>query len=66
MQKIKELLARIGLQYRLEVAFCEVIEEHDKRLYALEENRKLKDAEIARLSKDVAELKMLLRKKVQP
>lgn len=65
MEKIKELLSRIGLQYRLEVAFCEVLEKLEQRCYALEQNRKIKDAEIARLGKEVAEIKILLRKKVQ-
>lgn len=65
MDKIKELLSRIGLQYRLEVAFCEVIEQLEQRAYALEQNRKIKDAEIARLQKEVGEIKLILRKKVQ-
>lgn len=46
-------------------AICEDLEEKDKRIYALEENRKVKDAAIAALQKEVATLKLLARKKVQ-
>lgn len=46
-------------------AMCQELEDQNKKIYALEENRKVKDAAIAALQKEVATLKLLARKKVQ-
>lgn len=40
------------------------LEDQSKKIYALEENRKIKDAAISALQKEVATLKILLRRKV--
>lgn len=65
MEQIKEMLSQLTLFVRTMHAFSLELEEQDKRIKALEENRKLKDAAITRLEKDVATLKLLARKKVQ-
>lgn len=63
MKNIHDLLARLGLLCRLETAIVDKLDDHDTRLYALEENRKLKDQSILDLKRDVGELKLLLRQK---
>lgn len=64
MVNIRDMLARLGLMVRLETAIVDKLEDHGKRLYALEENRKLKDAAILDLKKEVGQLKAELRGKV--
>lgn len=64
MKNIRDLLARLGLLCRLESAIVDALESHDRRLYALEENRKLKDAEILALRKDLMNLRLEVRGKV--
>lgn len=61
MDSIKELLSRLALFCRLETAIAKELESHDSRLKALETNRSLKDPEIQRLQKKVAEMDLLLR-----
>lgn len=64
MKNVRELLARLGLLCRLESAIVDELERHDSRLYALEENRKLKDAEILRLNRELQDLRMIVNGKV--
>lgn len=61
MDNIKNLLEEIGLRMRLQVAFCDKFDEQDKRLYALEENRKLKDRAITSLETRYSEMLMILK-----
>ena len=64
MKNVRELLARLGLLCRLESAIVDELERHDSRLYALEENRKFKDAEILRLTRELQDLRMVVHGKV--
>lgn len=64
IDQIKDLLTRIVDHCRLEVAIVKELEEIQNRLYALEENRKVKDKSIEMLQKDVSSIKLMLRKKV--
>lgn len=64
MKNVRDLMARLGLLCRLESAIVDELERHESRLYALEENRKLKDAEILRLKTDLQDLRMAVRGKV--
>lgn len=64
MKNIRDLLARLGLLCRLESAIVDALESHDRRLYALEENRKLKDASLLELKKDVQNLRAEVRGRV--
>lgn len=63
MEYIKQLIGEIMTFCKLEKAMVDMLEEHQRRLYALEENRKLKDAAILDLQQEVKRLKMLLREK---
>lgn len=64
METIKDLLSRLTLLCRLETAIYKELEEINRRLYNLEENRKVKDKAIETLQKDVGNIKLMLRKKV--
>lgn len=64
MKNIRDLLARLGLLCRLETAIVDELERLNVRVYALEENRKLKDAAITRLTKEAQDLRLELRGKV--
>lgn len=64
METIKEMISGCVLFVRTLQALAAELESHSKRLYALEENRKTKDAAIAALQKEVATLKLLARRKV--
>lgn len=64
MNNIKDLLSRLALLCRLESAIVAELESINSRLYALEENRKLKDAAIIDLKKEVGDIKLTLRQKV--
>lgn len=64
MKNIKDLLSRLSMMCRLEAAIVAELESIDKRLYALEENRKLKDAAITEIRKDLGEVKLTLRQRV--
>ena len=65
MKNILDLLSRLGLLCRLETAIVKELESLSARVYALEENRKLKDSAILQLEKDVATLRAELRGKVK-
>lgn len=65
METIKELLEEVTLFVRTLHAISMELEEQNRRLYALEENRKIKDAEISRLQQEIATLKILARKRVE-
>ena len=64
METIKDLLSRLTLFARLETAIVTELESQAARIKALEENRKLKDQTIINLQKEVAELRLMLRKEV--
>lgn len=59
MAKMRELIEKLGLSFQLDLAMVETIEELEKRIYALEENRKLKDQTIKSLEHRYAEMQML-------
>lgn len=65
MVNIRDMLARLGLMCRLETAIVDELERLNTRVYALEENRKLKDAAILKLERDLGILKAELRGKVR-
>lgn len=65
METIKELISQVTLFVRTLNAIAAELEEQNKKIYALEENRKIKDAAIAALQKEVATLKLLARRKVE-
>lgn len=56
MNKLRELVGKLGLAFQLDLAMVESIEDLQKRLYALEENRKLKDQAIKSLEHRYSEL----------
>jgi len=58
------LLSGVVLFVRTLQAICAELEEQDRRIKALEENRKMKDKTISTLTQDVSTLKLLARKKV--
>lgn len=64
MQNIKDLLSRLSMMCRLEAAIVAELESINQRLYALEENRKIKDGAILELRKDLGEVKLSLRHKI--
>lgn len=61
MEQIKEIISELKLHLRLDVAMCDKLEEIERRLYALEENRKLKDAAIQSLERRYSELMYVLK-----
>lgn len=61
MKNVRDLLARLSLLCRLEAAIVDELDRLNERVYALEENRKLKDASIVQIHKDIGEMKMILR-----
>lgn len=65
MKNVRDLMSRLGLLCRLESAIVDELERHDTRLYALEENRKLKDADLLSLKKEVQDLRLAVRGKVR-
>lgn len=65
MDTLKELLEEVTLFVRTLHAISLELEDQNRRLYALEENRKVKDAEISRLQQEIATLKILARKRVE-
>lgn len=64
MDTIKELLAEVTLFVRTLNAMALELEDQHKRLYALEENRKIKDKTITEQQKEIASLKLLIRNQV--
>lgn len=63
-ETIKELIQQVTLFVRTLHAIAQELEEQNRKIYALEENRKIKDAAISALQKEVATLKLLARRKV--
>lgn len=63
-ETIKELIQQVTLFVRTLHAIAQELEEQNRKIYALEENRKVKDAAISALQKEVATLKLLARRKV--
>lgn len=64
MEQIKDLLGRIMTHCRLEVAIVKYLEELEQRVYALEQKQKLDNAAISRNTKEVTDVKTILRQKV--
>ena len=64
MKKLLAVWEKKKLQYRLESALVAELEDQSRRLYALEENRKQKDAAILQLQKDIQILRASLAGKV--
>lgn len=64
MPNIRDLLSRLGLLCRLETAIVDELERLGCRVYALEENRKLKDAAILDMKQEIQKLRAELRGKV--
>lgn len=64
MKQIKDLLSRVMLFCRLECSIVAQLEEMETRIYALEQNRKMKDEEIKRLKKELQDLSLVVRKQV--
>lgn len=63
MQLIKELCSQVTLFTRTINALALELEKQASQISVLEENRKIKDAAITKLEKEVAMLKLLIRKK---
>lgn len=61
MEALKELLGQIKIFARFDVAVCDKLEDLEKRIYALEENRKLKDQAILSLEKRYSELLLIVK-----
>lgn len=66
MKTIKDMLSRLALMCRLEVAIVSEMEKLASRVLALEENRKVKDATILQQTKDIQELRLMLRQQTAP
>ena len=64
METIKEMISGCVLFVRTLQAIAAELEEQSRRIKALEENRKQKDAAISKLTQEVATLRLLIRKKV--
>lgn len=64
METIKEMIAAVRMFGKTLFAMALEMESQDKRIKALEENRKQKDAAILELQQKVATIKLLDRKKV--
>ena len=64
METIKEMIAGVKFFGKTLFAMALELENQDKRIKALEENRKQKDAAILDLQKKLAMVKLLDRKKV--
>ena len=64
MQLIKDLISQVTLFTRTINALALELEKQDSRISVLEQNREQKDAAIIALQKEVATLKLLIRKKV--
>lgn len=58
MKNIRDILQWFTQMCRLHTAIVEELEAMNTRLYALEENAKLRDASILDLKKDVSDLKL--------
>lgn len=61
MKFIKDMLSRLAMMCRLEIAMVNEIEEQATRIKALEENRKMKDAAIQDLTRRIQQLELIQR-----
>lgn len=61
MKTIKDMLSRLAMMCRLEVAIVSELEKQDSRIKALEENRKIKDQTILEQQKRIQQLELILR-----
>lgn len=62
MKTIKDMLSRLALFCRLEIAMVSELEELNERVASLEANRKVKDATILEHTKQLQEHALILRK----
>lgn len=60
MDQLRELIGQLKLFCRLDVAFCEKIEEHDKEVYALKEDNKRLLATVRALETKYSEMLYIL------
>ena len=63
MKTIKDMLSRVALFCRLEVAIVAELEKLSQRVYALEEQLKLKDAAIRHLREQLQNHDLVLRQR---
>lgn len=61
MKTIKDMLSRLAMMCRLEVAIVSELEKLEARVKALEENRKIKDQTILEQQKRIQQLELILR-----
>lgn len=61
MEKIRTILHDLGLKFKFEVAVADKLEDLETKIYALEENRKVKDKALASLDKELKELRMVVK-----
>lgn len=61
MKTIKDMLSRLAMMCRLEVAIVSEMEKQEARIKALEENRKVKDQTILELTRKVQEHSLIIR-----
>lgn len=61
MDNLRELLSQLKLFLRFDMAVVDKLEEFEKRVYALEENRKAKDQAILSLERRYSELLLILK-----
>lgn len=64
MEHIKDLLSRIMTHCRLEVAIVKYLEELEQRVYSLEQKQKIDNTAVLRNSKEIGDIKTILRQKV--
>lgn len=61
MEKLRTILRDLGLKFKFEVAVVDKLDDVEARIYALEENRKVKDKALASLDKELKELRMVVK-----
>lgn len=61
MDNLRELLSQLKLFLRFDMAVVDKLEDFEKRVYALEENRKAKDQAILSLERRYSELLLILK-----
>lgn len=56
MEQLRQILAQMALNLELNIAMCDMIEDHDKRLKAVEASTAAQKTRLDGLSKQVSEL----------
>lgn len=64
IKRLLDVWQQKKLQMRFEKAIVDTLEDVDRRLYALEENRKQKDAAILQMQDDIRKLRTAIAGKV--